>query len=152
MILAYKHKAKCGHETKLIGYTSDGLWMEMPLNKDGVPDYCLACLEKHSIPCPCCGENIHVGEQIALGIGESMHQKQRDRSRPITVVNFENKVDGIYPVCMNCSDVFNLSAWLHPDATAVHFGSLMERVISSKGAVVCYDTSRIAQSSRAVTF
>lgn len=60
---------KCDHETKQKGFINNGeseSIMEMPLTKNGKPDYCLACIGKMSIKCAWCGKPISIGSPVTL--------------------------------------------------------------------------------------
>ncbi len=59
----------CKHKTKQKDFINDGAGitiMEMPLAKNGHPDYCLKCIENMSIQCAWCNKNIAVGSHITL--------------------------------------------------------------------------------------
>lgn len=61
----------CGHKTHKKGPMYDGKAtsvMEMPLAKNGHPDWCLECIGRMSIRCAWCGEPIVIGDPITLGI------------------------------------------------------------------------------------
>lgn len=61
--------AICGHPTKICGEIKtldSSTIMEMPKNKDGVPDFCLECIGKMTIRCPWCKEEISIGDPITL--------------------------------------------------------------------------------------
>ena len=60
---------KCGHETKSRGLVIAGNRtniMEMDLEENGNPDYCLDCISKMSIQCAWCGEPITIGNPVTL--------------------------------------------------------------------------------------
>lgn len=59
----------CGHKTHKKGFVHDGestSVMEMPLAKNGHPDYCLECIGKMGIRCAWCGEPITIGSPVTL--------------------------------------------------------------------------------------
>ncbi len=66
------HIAKvCGHKTKQSGELfslGQRYVTKMPLDENGQPEYCLNCTIPMSIRCAWCGEPIHVGDPITLGI------------------------------------------------------------------------------------
>lgn len=61
----------CGHETKRAGEIvvfGESSIMEMPVNEEGHPDYCLDCIAKMSIRCAWCGGAIKIGALVTLYI------------------------------------------------------------------------------------
>lgn len=62
---------KCGHKTHKKGFMKDGKHttvMDMPLAKNGKPDYCLKCIGNMSIRCAWCGGSIIIGNPVTLYI------------------------------------------------------------------------------------
>lgn len=62
---------KCGHKTKSKGVISEGDYtttIQMPLEENGNPNYCLKCIENMSIQCAWCGDTIGIGSPITLYI------------------------------------------------------------------------------------
>ena len=59
----------CGHKTHKKGFMLGGestSIMEMPLAKNGHPDYCLDCIGKMGIRCAWCGEPITIWSPVTL--------------------------------------------------------------------------------------
>lgn len=60
---------KCGHRTKRAGWVEafgEKYFVEMPVAKNGRPDYCHACIGSMAIRCAWCGEPIHIGNPVTL--------------------------------------------------------------------------------------
>ncbi|HAT68472.1 MAG: hypothetical protein A2481_01425 [Candidatus Yonathbacteria bacterium RIFOXYC2_FULL_47_9] len=63
--------AICGHKTKRAGEITvhdKSCVMEMPVNDDGHPDYCLSCIADMAIRCAWCGGTILIGKSVTLNI------------------------------------------------------------------------------------
>lgn len=71
MLFKKKYKAsQCGHKTKRAGklkkFDEETFLLQMPLNDDGKPDYCIDCISDMTIKCAWCGKPIFVGDQVTL--------------------------------------------------------------------------------------
>jgi hypothetical protein len=77
----------CGHQTKKKGrITSFGesYIMEMPLQENGNPDYCLECIAKMAIKCAWCGQPIHIGSPVTL-----YAPREKDHKMPECAVRYK---------------------------------------------------------------
>jgi len=136
----------CRHKTKLEGPMSDGEntnIMEMPLAKNGSPDYCIECLGKMSIKCAWCSHPIVIGELITL------YTPKKDYQAPGYAVRYtEDGVDAFVGCSrMSCADGCDLCGRWMPPGEVKRVPSPLELCLASNGMVIVDDMDRYPESA-----
>ncbi len=137
----------CLHKTKRSGVIKsldEEIIMQMPLEDDGRPDYCLNCIAKMSIRCAWCGSVILIDDFITLYVPSNTFRipdyaviyKDIDGSE--TLVGCLRKGCGITEVDMN-------GRWVTPGKVD-RFPSPMEMALAQNAAVFVSDINKYPSS------
>lgn len=127
----------CGHVTKKKGFIKYGdstVIMEMPLEDNGHPDYCLDCISKMTIRCAWCGEPIVIGSPITL------YLPTEGLDIPDHAVRYSEGKEQALVGCLrwDCAHLANMSGYWMPPGEVERVISPLELCIQT-GAVITVD-------------
>lgn len=129
----------CRHQTRKKGFMHDGKSMsimEMPLAKNGHPDYCLECIGKMSIRCAWCGEPITIGDPITL------YHPKKEFEVPDYAVKYGESDKQSLVGCLrwDCADTLALCGQWMPPGVVRRAPSLFEIALQTGKMVLVDDT------------